>query len=250
MWSLEGKSALITGGTKGIGKAIAQEFVSLGAFVIIVGRSKDTVDASVSSLGTDKSFGFIADVSQSEERTRLADFVLAEFTKLDILVNNAGTNIRKQTMNYDEAEYNYLFDINYKSAFELCRLFYPLLKNSGNASIINISSTAASNIVSSGAIYASAKAALTHLSRYLAVEWAKDGIRVNSIEPWYIDTPLVKSVFEDKEKFEKIISKTPLGRIGKPEEVASLAAFLAMDKSSYITGQSISIDGGAACFML
>lgn len=249
-WRLDNKTAVITGATKGIGKAILEEFIGLGAYCIAVARNENELVELAAQFPSGSFCYFSADLSKSSSRKDFCDFVSSKFTKIDILVNNAGTNIRKKTIEYNDSEFDYLFELNFKAAFELSKSLYFLLKQSGNASIVNISSISASRIVRSGAIYASAKAALSHLTRYLAAEWAPDGIRSNAIEPWYINTPLVQSIFEDKEKYNRIIERTPMARIGKPEEIASLAAYLSMDKSSYITGQTISVDGGASCLLL
>lgn len=249
MWNLKNKSAIITGASQGIGFSILKEFLNLGARCLAIARTKKEIKTLENEFTDCLSF-ISADLSDKNSRKTLISLIKSEFNSIDILVNNAGTNIRKTTLDYTDEEINYLFELNYFSALELSRELFPLLKNSGKASIINISSISASRIVRSGAIYASAKAALSHLTRYLAVEWASDGIRVNAIEPWYTNTPLVQSIFQNKERFDKIIAQTPMQRIGLPEEVARTAAFLAMDASSYITGQVIAIDGGASCLLL
>lgn len=246
-WSLKNKKALITGGSKGIGRAIAEEFLSLGAEVIIVARNENLLNETLVSLSNfgEKITGITADVSKKSDRIRIFSLVSERWSSLDILVNNAGTNIRKKTHEYEEDEIDFLIETNFKSAYHLCRLFFDLLKNSGNSSIINIGSIAGSSVVSTGSVYASTKAALSQLSRYLAVEWAESGIRVNSIEPWYIQTPLTKAILDDDEKLEIILNRTPMKRVGQPYEISGLASFLAMEKSSYITGEIIKVDGGA-----
>ncbi len=249
-WDLNAKTAIITGATKGIGRAILNEFIALGAHCIAVARNENDLESLLNELPANKIDIFSADLAKPNSRKQLVNLISEKFGKIDILVNNAGTNIRKKTVDYSHSEFDYLFELNYKATFELSKSLYPLLKQSGNASIINISSISAIRIVRSGSIYASAKAALSHLTRYLAVEWAADGIRANAIEPWYTNTPLTQGIFDDKEKYSRIIERTPAARIGQPEEIASVAAFLAMDKSSYLTGQTITIDGGASCLLL
>ncbi len=246
-WNLENKKALITGGTKGIGKAIADEFLSLGAEVVITARTQADIDKCVKDWkdkGYDAS-GLQADATDSNDIGKLYEFIENNWAVLDILVNNAGTNIRKKTTEYSTEEYEFLMKTNHQSAFELSRRFYPLLKDSDSASIVNIGSVAGMRTVRTGAPYASAKAALTQLTKYLACEWGPDGIRVNCIEPWYIRTPLTTIVLEDSEKLRKILAQTPLGRVGNPEDAAGLAAYLCMPAAAYITGQSIVVDGGA-----
>ena len=249
-WHLKNKKAVITGATRGIGREIALEFLNLGA--IVIGSARNDLhpsDLFPKNLN-ENFFLFKSDVTDKSNQLELFDFVKTKFGSLDILINNAGTNIRKKTNEYTDDEFDYLFELNYKSVFDLCKLFYPMLSESENASIVNIGSIAGSRVVSSGSIYASAKAALSHLTRYMAVEWATDGIRVNAIEPWYIETPLVEPIISNPEIFNRIIERTPLKRIGKPQEVSSLAAFLCMQGAAYITGQCITIDGGASCQIL
>ncbi|ALF54711.1 tropinone reductase [Nostoc piscinale CENA21] len=248
-WTLAGRKALITGATKGIGLAIAQEFLALGAEVIIVARNSETIEQQINnwhSLG--KVYGVAADVATSEGRQIMEEYVSKTFGTLDILVNNVGTNIRKSANDYTEAEVAAIFQTNLTSIFELSRLFYPLLKTSENSSIVNISSVAGLISVRTGAPYGMTKAALVQLTRSLAVEWASDHIRVNVIAPWFIQTPLTEPLLKNPETLDAVLSRTPMKRVGQPEEVASITAFLCMSAASYITGQCIAVDGGFMAF--
>jgi Tropinone reductase 1 len=236
-WSLGGKTALVTGCTSGIGLAIADELIDHGANVIGVARTGERVERWAADRGMR---GIAADIASSEDRARIFD----EVKELDILVNNAGTNIRKATADYSNEEYSLIRETNMDSVFALCRLAYPLLRAAGDASIVNVVSVAALRNLGTGTPYAMTKAAVAHLTRALAAEWAKDGIRVNAVAPWYIRTPLAEPVLSDPPRLEKILARTPAGRIGEPEEVAALAAFLCMPAASYITGQIIAVDGG------
>ncbi len=246
IWNLAGKTALITGSTYGIGWAIAEEMAKLGANILIVSRTHKKVKQCVNTLvemGV-KAEGFVADVSQEGDRLHLFNNIIKNHKKLDILVNNVGTNIRKKSIEYSYDEYQQIMNTNMNSNFEISRLAYPLLKKSSDGTLVNVLSVAGLTHVRTGPPYGMTKAALNQLTRYLAVEWAVDNIRVNAVSPWYTQTPLVKGLMDNKNYFSEVLSKTPMGRIAEPEEVARVVAFLCMPASSYITGQNIVVDGG------
>ncbi len=241
-WNLSGKKALVTGGTKGIGLAITQEFLDLGAEVLAIARDTKSIQGKLRNSAN--LFTMDGDVTDSAFRQRLVEKITTNWGKLDVLVNNVGTNVRKKFIDYTEEEYRQLFETNLFSVTEITRLMFPFLQKSGNASIINMASVAGTFDVLTGPPYGMTKAAIIQLTRHLAAEWAPFHIRVNSISPWYIETPLTAPVMSNPERMRMIIDRTPLKRVGQPEEVASLAAYLAMDKSGYITGQDIMVDGG------
>lgn len=245
-WTLTGKTALITGSTKGIGLAAARELAALGAEVFINSRNAEEVGQAVALLEKEgrRAHGFAADLSTREGREQLLRKVKQQWNHLDILVNNVGRNIRKGFEEYAEAEYRQIFETNLMSALALTQACYPLLKKSGNASVINVASVAGLVDVRSGAPYGMTKAALLQMTRHLAVEWAPHGIRVNAVSPWYTRTPLVEPVMQQPERRQLILARTPMGRIAEPEEMAGVIAFLAMEAASYVTGQNIVVDGG------
>ncbi len=242
MWNLQGKKALVTGGTKGIGLAITKEFLNLGAEVLVVARETKSIQGKVKHSAN--LFTMEGDVTNALFRVQLINKVKDNWGSLDILVNNVGTNVRKKFVEYTEEEYRQLFETNLFSLTEITRLAYLYLKKSTKASVINIASVAGSFDVQTGPPYGMTKAAIIQLSKHLAAEWAADGIRVNTVSPWYIQTPLTESVLAQPDRLAKIIARTPMNRVGQPEEVASLVAYLAMDNASYITGQNIMVDGG------
>lgn len=245
-WTLQGKCALITGATKGIGRATAEEFLGLGAHVFIVARHKTELNNLLSEWQTKKFpvLGIAADVTKPKDRARIIASIQEAWGSLDILVNNVGMNIRKPLVEYTEVEYRSIFETNLFSAIEMCRLCFPLLLKGTQANVVNVASVAGFVDVQSGAPYGMTKAAEIQLTRHLAAEWANFGIRVNAISPWYTITPLTEGVLTQPERYERIIARTPLKRVADAEEMASVIAFLAMDKASYITGQNIVVDGG------
>ncbi len=245
-WDLRGKRALITGATKGIGKAIAEEFLDLGAEVIIVARDKLALDELVRLWQTEGKpvTGVAGDVSNAADRGWIKTVVEERWGALDVLVNNAGTNVRKKIEEYSEEEIRYVLDVNFFSAVELSRMCLHYLRLGIRSSVINIASVSGSVDTRSGAPYGTSKAALIQLSRILAVEWAEYGIRVNTVSPSYTETPLTAAILSQPDRLQNIIDRTPLRRVAQVEEVAGAVAFFAMDKASYITGQNIVIDGG------
>lgn len=242
MIDLNNKTAIITGSSKGIGLATAILFKKLGGEVILCSRKKPKLPEVLN-----ESNFYEIDLSNQDEIDKLINKITTEYKKIDILVNNVGTNIRKPTLEAEYEDLNKVFNLNVKSFWALTKGFYPLLKKSGNASIVNLSSIASKTYVkTSSLIYTMSKGAVDKMTKFLAAEWAADNIRVNSIHPWYIATPLVEEVLKDKEKADEILKRTPLKRVGTTEEVAKSIAFLASDAASYITGVDLNVDGGVS----
>ena len=244
-WTLGGKLALVTGGTKGIGLSIVKEFLELGASVITVSRTENDLKKLNTLVNKpDKLHPFKADISKHTDRFKLIRFVQNKWLYLDILVNNVGTNIRKPVTDYSQVEYEKIMSTNLHSIFDLCKIAFPLLKLSQQGNVINISSVAGLTYLRTGAIYAMTKAAIIQLTKNLAGEWASNNIRVNAVAPWYIKTPLAESVLKDPEYLNDVLFRTPMNKIGNPEDVAGAVAFLCMPASAYITGHCINVDGG------
>ena len=253
-WSLDGKKTLVTGGTRGIGRAVAEEFLELGAEVFIVARGAEELARVVGEWqqAGKKAAGIVADVGTAGGRQAVAEAVAAGVGGggLDVLVNNAGGNLRKKALDYTSAEVERLLANNLLSAFELSRALHPLLKRAaaqsaaGGSAVVNVGSVAGLVALRTGVPYGMSKAAMSQMTRGLAGEWAADGIRVNCVAPWYIRTPLAETVLKDEAYAAEVIRRTPMGRVGEPREVAALAAFLGMGASSYVTGQTVAVDGG------
>jgi Tropinone reductase 1 len=247
-WRLDGQVALVTGASVGIGRAIAAELLGLGADVMLVARDEAQLEATRTEL--EEMFpqsqvrAFPADVADAEQRREIFDWVEDLGNGLQVLVNNAGTNQRRATMDYADAEWRALFETNLFSAFELSRFAFPLLSQHASSSIVNVGSVSGLTHVRTGAPYGMTKAALHQLTKNLACEWAEDGVRVNSVAPWYIRTRRTSSSLADPDYLDEVIDRTPMGRIGEPEEVASAVAFLCLPASSYVTGECIAVDGG------
>ena len=246
-WRLDGQTALVTGGSAGIGLAIARELLGLGAEVMLAARDGGVLEQVVADLQDEFPdsgvFAFNCDVSDEEERSALMGWV-EDQGGLHILVNNAGTNRSRASVEYGEDEWRQIFETNLFSAFELSRMAHPLLTQHAASSIVNVGSVSGLTHVRTGAPYGMSKAALHQMTRNLAVEWAEDGVRVNSVAPWYIRTRRTSAKLSDPEYLDDVLQRTPMGRVGDPEEVAAAVAFLCLPAASYITGECVAVDGG------
>lgn len=252
-WSLEGMNALVTGGTKGIGYAIVEELAQLGAAVYTCSRNESELNECLQRWTTQgfQVTGSACDMVSPTQRHDLITKVSSVFHgKLNILVNNVGTNIWKQTLEYTEEDFSFLVSTNLESAYHMSQLAHPLLKASESASIVFISSIAGVSALNVGSIYSVTKGAMIQLTKNLACEWAKDNIRTNCVAPGITRTPLAEPYLKDENVFEGFMRGIPLQRIGDPSEISSMVAFLCLPAASYITGQTINVDGGFTVFGL
>ncbi|RWR76372.1 senescence-associated protein 13-like protein [Cinnamomum micranthum f. kanehirae] len=248
-WSLQGMTALVTGGTKGIGRAVVEDLMGFGATVHTCARNGTELNQRLQEwrdLGYHVT-GSVCDVFVRAAREKLMEEVASLFHgKLNILVSTVGTALHKPTVDFTAEEYSHVMATNFESTFHLTQLAHPLLKASGQGSIVLLSSVASIVAIANGTLYAASKGALNQFTRNLACEWAKDNIRTNCVAPWIIKTemPAVKRVLEMESVVKAMLARTPLGRCGDPEEVSSMITFLCLPAASYITGQVIGIDGG------
>lgn len=247
-WRLEGQTALITGASRGIGLACAREMLLLGADVLMVARDPDHLERI--RLELEEEFparevrAVAADLSQAEQRLEVYDWIADLGADLHILVNNVGGNAPRPTLSYNDDDVRALIENNVISAFAMSRLAHPLLTRHAATAIVNITSVSGLTHVRTGSPYGMTKAALAQLTKNLACEWAADGIRVNSVAPWYIRTQRSEVALANPDYAEEVLERTPMGRIGEPEEVAAAVAFLCLPAASYITGECIAVDGG------
>ncbi len=238
---IEGKVALVTGASSGIGRAIAKKFVENGAFVLGIARSEEKLKALKEELGD--SFDYrVADVSDHGRAKEIVDELVKEKGRIDILVNNAGITQDTLILRMDEGKWDRVININLKGAFNYSRHAASHMARQRSGVIINISSIVGIYGNAAQVNYAASKAGLIGLTKSLAKELGKRGIRVVAIAPGFIETPMTENL-PQKIK-DAVLEMTPLGRFGKPEEVANVALFLASDMASFITGAVIEVSGG------
>ncbi len=246
MGRLDNKVAIVTGGARGIGRAIAELFAAEGAHLFIadidVEAAEQTARLIIDSCGSARPLE--TDITVEEDRRRLLAVIENEFGRLDILVNNAGLNLRGDMRNVDDDKIEQMLETNLKAVMHCVRDAFPLLKASGNASIINMSSIMAVRHMPQTGLYSMTMGALLAYTRSLAVDLARFGIRTNAISPGYIETTMTEQLLRVPQFRRALEDRTPLRRLGQPEEVAPAALFLASEESSYITGACIPVDGG------
>jgi len=243
---LSNRTAVVIGGTSGLGCAIAIALARSGANVVPTGRREELVAevcAEIENVGR-KTLQQTVDVSRRESIDALRAVILKEFGGVDILVNAAGRTARKPTAEVTETEWIEIFDTNLIGILRACQSFYEPLKQSGRGKIINIASLASFVAFHEVAAYGASKAGVLALTRSLGAEWARDGINVNALIPGVFPTELNAELLNGTERGREILTRTPMRRFGNPEELTGAAVFLASDAASFITGQTIAVDGG------
>lgn len=244
---LDGKTAIITGAGRGIGRALAIGLAEVGAQVILLSRTKNELDATALTIKNHGGTAHVlpADVTNREEISSAVQQIKETVGKVDILINNAGMNIRSKASDVTDEEWTKIMDTNLKSAFMMSQEVGKLMKEQqSGGNILSVSSVAGHTALRTGVVYAASKAALIQMTKVLAFEWGNHNIRVNSIGPWYFETPLTEQLLANQEYLDEILAVTPLRRVGQLEELVGPAIFLVSEAGSYVTGQTLFVDGG------
>lgn len=246
LFDLSGKVAMITGGSRGLGETCAMALAKAGADVAVCGRKipdLEQVSGAIKALGR-RSGAFVLDVTLKASVQEGADRILQQFGKVDILVNNAGMNYRVPVLDFPEDMWDQVMNTNLKGYFLVAQGIVPQMIERGYGKVINMSSIFGLTPLPNQLAYAASKGGVNQLTKVMALEWAKKGIRVNAIAPTYFETEMVAPIRNDPERFNFINERTPMGRWGYLPELEGIVIFLAAPASDFITGQVIHIDGG------
>jgi galactitol 2-dehydrogenase (L-tagatose-forming) len=248
LFDMTGSVAVITGGSRGIGYESAAALGACGAKVVLASRDQTVLDAAVKRLAETGAYakGVVLDVTDPTAVTKAADAIVAEHGKIDVLINSAGIGRLNSALHTPDDEWRAVIDVNLNGLFWCCRAFGRHMVAQGSGSIINLGSMSGFivNRPQTAPSYLASKGAVHLLTKALAAEWAKSGVRVNALAPGYIGTEMIQKMRERPELFNAWLDMTPMGRIGEPPEVAAAVLYLATAASSYVTGSILSIDGG------
>ena len=249
LFQLDNKVAIVTGASKGIGEAMARGLAEFGAKVVISSRKRESVDAVAESFQNDglEAIAIAANMGNVEEAHTLIDQTVDAYGGIDIIINNAAANpVFGPIQNTEERAFDKILDVNLKGPFELCKKAYPILKQRGGGSIINISSIGGLTPERGIGIYSVSKAGLINLTKAMAQDWGADNIRVNAICPGLIKTKFSEALWGNEPILERFLQHLPLKRVGTSDDIAGLAVYLASDAAAYCTGGVYLIDGGYA----
>lgn len=248
VFDLKGKVAIITGASKGIGKAIAEHFSANGASVVINSRKQDALDLvadGISAKTGNEVLSIAGNAGDIAFLKELLEATVNKFGGIDIIVNNAATNpVYGPSLECDSLAFDKIMGINVRTPFEFAKIAHPVLKSRGGGSIINVSSIAGITPDPGLGMYSVSKAALNMLTKVLAKEWGSDGIRVNSICPGLIKTKFSQALWQDEKTLAHFTKRLPIARMGTTDEIAAIALYLASDSSKYTTGTILPVDGG------
>jgi NAD(P)-dependent dehydrogenase (short-subunit alcohol dehydrogenase family) len=245
-FDLTGRTAVVLGGTSGIGRALVDGLVEAGADVVASSRQQAQVDATAAAIEEQgrKTLRVTSDVGDKASLAALRDAVVAAFGKVDILVNCAGYTKRRPTLEVSEAEWQGIFDTNLTGTLRACQVFGRSMIEKRYGRIINIASLSTFVALYEVAAYAASKAAVASLTKSLAIEWAKHGVNVNAIAPGVFRTALNQKLLDETQRGQEFKLRTPMGRFGQVKELAGAAVYLASEAASFVTGESIVVDGG------
>jgi NAD(P)-dependent dehydrogenase (short-subunit alcohol dehydrogenase family) len=246
LFSLDGKVAVVTGGTSGIGRALSLGLADAGADVIATARRQEQVDSTAIEIEARgrKTMRMASDVGDRASLERLLTCVIEAFGQVDILVNCAGMIKRTPTLDLAEEEWNNIINTNLTGTLRACQVFGRQMLERGYGRIINIASLNSFVALSEVAAYAASKAGVASLTRSLAVEWSKKGVTVNAVAPGVFRTDLNAKLLDSSPRGQELLMRTPMGRFGKTEELIGAVVYLASDSASFVTGQSLVVDGG------
>ena len=247
LFQLDNKVAIVTGASKGIGEAMARGLAEFGAKVVISSRKRESVDAVAESFQNDglEAIAIAANMGNVEEAQTLIDQTVDAYGGIDIIINNAAANpVFGPIQNTEERAFDKILDVNLKGPFELCKKAYPILKQRGGGSIINISSIGGLTPERGIGIYSVSKAGLINLTKVMAQDWGADNIRVNAICPGLIKTKFSEALWGNEPILDRFLQQIPLNRVGTSDDVAGLAVYLGSDAAAYCTGGVYLIDGG------
>ncbi|RST61733.1 glucose 1-dehydrogenase [Siminovitchia terrae] len=246
LFSLEGKTAIVTGGGRGLGRSMALALAEAGADVAVTSRSENElveVSKEIESYGR-KSFYEALDIQNKNDFSSFVSNVNKEQGSVDILVNAAGLNVRRSFLDFTEEEWDFVMDVNLKGTMFACQAVIPYMKKQNSGRIINVASLSSVLGFKDMAAYAASKGAVSQLTKAMAVEFAENGINVNAIGPGYFSTKMTAPVFKDEQKNEWMMMRTPMKRTGTDQDLKGAAIFLASEASNFMTGQTLYIDGG------
>ena len=249
LFRLDGKVALVTGASKGIGQAMALGLAESGASVVLSSRKQEAVDAVAEAIKADglEATGIAANMGNIEDIQSLVEQTVEVYGGLDVIINNAAANpVFGPIQNTDERAFDKIIDVNLKGPFELCKQAWPNMKQRGGGSIIHISSIGGLTPEAGIGIYSVSKAAIINMTKAMAQDWGADNIRVNTICPGLIKTKFSEALWNDESSLERFVKRIPLGRIGEPGDITGLAVYLASAASAYCSGGVYMVDGGYA----
>ena len=248
MFRLDGKVAIVTGGAGGIGEALALGLGYQGATVVVSSRNQEAIDAVAEKISAEtgsEAVAVAADVTDEASIQALVDTVVEKFGKIDILVNAMGMNIKRDAFDYPLEDWDKLFEVNVKGTMAACKAVGKVMRDQQGGAIVNLSSVRGIRGYTGGnSGYCATKGAVELITKALALEWAPSGIRVNALGPALVITPGTKHIAEDPQLAAKYAAAVPLGRIGLPEDMVGAVVYLCSDAASFVSGQTIYVDGG------